>query len=205
MSLDVHRMIMKKFEKVLNDNGYWRKKELEKNRRIKSRLCHGFDESKFNAASLFYLPCQARNPADSFFREFDDASRGPLNVGLWLDDCIAGLRPDPEPEPEAVAAPIPHISAGVVSDKLRDLRRNLQERRVITPSHIIEDALQEWGRASHGDGHAAFFRLARSLYLAGVTGSDLTQTLRAEAAHGHSPQKRRAEINGIVKKTGSER
>ncbi|WP_294538204.1 hypothetical protein, partial [uncultured Rhodoblastus sp.] len=52
----------------------------------------------------------------------------------------------------------------------------------------------------HGDGHAAFFRLARTLHWAGVTGSDLTQELRDQAAHAHSPQKRRAEINGIVKK-----
>ncbi|WP_294532731.1 hypothetical protein, partial [uncultured Rhodoblastus sp.] len=200
MSLDVHRMIMKKFEKVLNDNGYWTKKELDKNRRIKSRLCHGFDGSKFNAASLFYLPCQAKNPDDSFFHKFDDAPRGPLNVELWLDDCIAGLRPDPEPEPQAVAAPIPLISVGVVSDNLRALRQKLEERRVITPSHIIEDAVQKWQLTPHGDGHAAFFRLARTLHWAGMTGSHLTQELRDQAAHAHSPQKRRAEINGIVKK-----
>jgi hypothetical protein len=88
----------------------------------------------------------------------------------------------------------------VVSDKLRDLRQELRKRRVIAPSHIIEDAVQEWGRASQGEGHAAFFRLARTLHWAGVTGSDLQQELRDQAAHARSPQKRRSEINGIVKK-----
>jgi hypothetical protein len=202
MSLDVHRMIMKKFEMVLNKNGYWTKNQLGKNRRIKNGLRHGFDESKFNAASLFYLPCQAQNPADSFFDEFNDASRGPLNVGLWLDDCIAGLRPEPEPEAVAVAAWKPLNSAGVVSNQLSELRRELQAKKAAKPNHIIENAVQDWRLTPRGDGHAAFFRLARTLHWAGLTDADLTQTLREEAAYAHSPAKRRAEIRELVKRLG---
>jgi hypothetical protein len=202
MSLDVHRMIMKKFEKVLNKKGYWTKKQLGKNRRIKNGLCHGFDESKFNAASLFYLPCQAKNPADSFFHEFNDASRGPLNVERWLDDCIAGLRPDPEPEPQAVAAPLPAKSEGALCTQLTKLRRELQAKKAANPTHIIETATNEWRLTPRGDGHAAFFRLARALHWAGLTDAELTQKLREEAAYAHSPADRRAEIRELVKKLG---
>ena len=67
MSVDIHKMIMRQIESVLNEKGYWTKKQLDARTKIKSRSLHGFDTSKFNAASLFYLPCQAKNPADSFF------------------------------------------------------------------------------------------------------------------------------------------
>jgi hypothetical protein len=86
---------------------------LEKRSGAKSWLCHGFDESKFNAASLFHLPSQAKDPKDSFFRDYseDDPKRGPLDVHQWVEKCILGLRPEPErvraaPEPEAPKKPL---------------------------------------------------------------------------------------------------
>jgi hypothetical protein len=45
MSIDVHRLVMQRFEKVLNQQGYWSKKQLQKRPGIKVRRCHGFDES----------------------------------------------------------------------------------------------------------------------------------------------------------------
>lgn len=204
MSPEVYRLIMAEIEAVLNKHGYWRQKQLNKNARIKNGRRHGFDESKFNAASLFYLPCQAKNPADSFFREFDEPWRGPLNVERWLGDCIATLRPEPELEPEtdfaAAAAPTPPVSEGAICERLTQLRQKLQADRAAKPSQIIEDAEQEWRRAPQGHGHEAFFRLARKLHWAGITGSHLQQKLREEADHAHSRKDRRAEINGIVKK-----
>jgi len=35
----------------------------------------GLDDSKRSAASVYYAPCQAKNPADSFFRYYDGAPR----------------------------------------------------------------------------------------------------------------------------------
>jgi len=147
-----------------------------------------------------YLPCQAKKPADSFFREFNDDLRGPLDVALWLDACIATLRPEPEPEPEAAAAPKPLVSEGAVSDHLRELRQKLQAERAAKPSQIIEDAEREWRRTPHGHGHEAFFRLALALHRAGLTDPDLTHRLREEAEYARSPRDRKAEIKGIVKK-----
>ena len=106
MSMDVHALILAQIVKVLNREGYWGARQLEKQPRIKSRLCHGFDEGKFNAASLFYLPVQAKDPAHSFFLDYgaDDPSRGPLDLHVWIDECVLRLRPDPEPEPVPIGA-----------------------------------------------------------------------------------------------------
>jgi hypothetical protein len=96
MSIDVHRLLMTQFETVLNRAGYWSKKHLAKKSGIKSRRSHGFDESKFNPASLFYLPTQAEDPKDSFFRDYaeDDPKRGTLDVHQWVENCILDLRPE---------------------------------------------------------------------------------------------------------------
>ena len=59
--------------------GIWSKKQLEANERIKSRLLHGFDMSKLTPSSLFYLPCQAENPAHSFFIDHNSSGRLPLD------------------------------------------------------------------------------------------------------------------------------
>jgi hypothetical protein len=69
--------------RTVNRAGYWSKKQLETNDRIKSRRHHGFDMGKLTPSSLFYLPCQAQNPADSFFAEHNSPSRTPLDTYLW--------------------------------------------------------------------------------------------------------------------------
>ncbi|PPQ35825.1 hypothetical protein [Rhodoblastus acidophilus] len=206
LSLDAHRLIMHRIMKVLNENGYWLKEQREKDHRIKNGRLHGFDRSKLNAASLFFLPCQAKNPGDSFFHDFNDDSRGPLDVVRWLDDCIAILR-DPEPEPEreaepeaVIAGPIPAPSGGVVCAQLIAVQQKLLAERTANPARIIDAAVAEWRQTSRGHGHEGFFRLARTLHWAGITGFDLQQKLREEAAYAYSPNDRRAEINGIVRK-----
>ena len=67
MPIAAHRAIGEQIMRTVNRAGYWSKKQLEANDRIKSRLCHGFDMGKLTPSSLFYLPCQAENPAHSFF------------------------------------------------------------------------------------------------------------------------------------------
>jgi hypothetical protein len=99
-----------------------------------------------------------------------------------------------------VAASKPLNSAGVVSNQLSELRLKLQAKKAAKPNHIIEAATNEWRQTPRGDGHAAFFRLARTLHWAGLTDADLTQKLREEAVYAHSPADRRDEIRKLVKK-----
>jgi hypothetical protein len=49
----------------------------------------GLDISKKTPASLFYLPCQAKNPADSFFLDcYHDETRKLLEPKLWIEHSV---------------------------------------------------------------------------------------------------------------------
>lgn len=205
MSIDVHRIILAQIEKVLNKEGYWGKRQLEQKSSIKSRRCHGFDESKFNAASLFYLPCQAKDPKHSFFDDFNDPKRGPLDLHQWIENCILDLRPDPEPETMILTETpkAPEISSARVSSSLQAVRKKLQAEKV--QSHagrqqaVIERAIDEWRSTLPGDGHNAFFRLGAALQRAGLEVSEIKAHLQDEASHANSPRERRSEIRDILK------
>jgi len=205
MSLDVHRLMMEQIEDALNKQGYWSQKQLEKRKSIKVRRCHGFDESKFNGASLFYLPCQAKDPAHSFFIDYNDLKRGPLDLYQWIDNCILDLRPDPEPEPVTTpAAPkAPTITEASISTKFQDLRDKLRtdqaKSRAGQQAAMIEKAIQEWRSTPPKMGHDAFFRLGAALQRAGLDEIEIKARLQEEASNAHSPRERRGEIRGILK------
>jgi hypothetical protein len=209
MSLDVHGLMMRQIEKVLNKQGYWGKRQLEKNTGIRTRRCHGFDESKFNGASLFYLPCQAKDPSHSFFQDYDDPKRGPLDLHQWIEHCIVDLRPEPEPEPVTLAPPVPKapaITVASVSANLQALRDKLVAQQVETQAGRqkaqIEKAVDEWRSTYLGNGHDAFFRLGVALQQAGLDEMEIRAKLREEATYAKSPGDRRKEIKGIIKSLG---
>jgi hypothetical protein len=206
MSKDVHSLMMAQIQKVLNDKGYWSKKQLETNPRIKSCQTHGFDLSKFNAASLFYLPCQAKNPEDSFFLDHNDKGRGPLDVCQWIENRIVDLRPKDEPEPAVLmdTAQISECSPeAAVASKLRALQAILLAERAQTcadwQEKAVSKAIEKWRSAAPGDGHNAFYRLACALHSIGLDKTAIRQSLRIEVAQARSPQKRRAEIESILR------
>jgi hypothetical protein len=197
MSVEIHKLIMRQIERVLNDNGYWTRKQLRDGPNTKSQLLHGFDTSKFNASSLFYLPCQAQNPDDSFFDEYSGEGRGELDVERWLRECIRQMRPEQEPEPAAKTETFE--AATEVCSQLERVHRAVLERRSWKPEQIIDEAKAEWRGALPGTGHAAFYKLALALRRAGLDEADIRATLREEAWHARSPKDRRAEINDIMK------
>ena len=213
MSLDVLALIMGQIERVLNRAGFWGKRQLEKRPGIKDRRCHGFDESKFNGASLFYLPCQAKAPEDSFFHDYGDGDpkRGPLDLHQWIEDCILSLRPEPEPVVAAVpalAVPLsmetPTLTSKAVCAKLQAMREALEAEKAQTSAGRreawVNAAIERWRETAHipGTGHASFFALAAALHRAGLDGADIRSKLYDEAGYAHSPRERRGEIKGIL-------
>lgn len=226
-SLDVLALIMAQIVKVLNRAGYWGKKQVEEQAKrggTKQRLRHGFDESKFNGASLFYLPCQPKDPKDAFFIDYgdNDPKRGPLDLHAWIERCILDLRPEPEPvrmplqsarkNAEAVKADVTDLVADAdslvperrrVCAKLQKLQTALAAQQVQSASSRreawVEKAIEDWRFTTRGSGHTSFFKLAAALQRAGVDEAEIRSTLHTEAAHARSPHERRAEINGILR------
>jgi hypothetical protein len=92
-----HRAIGEQIMRSVNRAGYWSKKQLEANVRIKSRLCPGFDMGKLTPSSLFYLPCQAENPptASSSTTTRPAVYRSILTSGLAMLPTIAVCRRNP--------------------------------------------------------------------------------------------------------------
>ena len=90
MPIAAYKAIGEQIMRTVNRAGYWSQEQLDADTRIKSRKTHGFDMGKLTPSSLFYLPCQAENPADSFFIDHNSASRQPLDPYVW-----AGYRRQP--------------------------------------------------------------------------------------------------------------
>ncbi|KJS41167.1 MAG: hypothetical protein VR70_05300 [Rhodospirillaceae bacterium BRH_c57] len=83
MTVEAHEIIIQSIEKTLNQAGYWSTKQVE--RRGHGR-CHGFDTSKFNAASLFYLPVQAQGgEGNSYFLDLPGRELDPV---LWIKNAV---------------------------------------------------------------------------------------------------------------------
>ncbi len=210
MTIDVHREIMLNITKALNGRGFFDKKQLAK--RAAKGLggkCHGFDPSKFNAASMFYLPAQAAaGPEASFFKVFDGGKRQPVNPYDFVKRTIANHQPDPVPEPVATK-PVP-ASIERKDPKLTRalLAMQAEEQSDQTERHQqrVDAAVNRWRRHSKGTGHHEFFLLAVGLASAGMDSAEISRTLHDEAGYAHGPESRRdrrAAIPGILNKLRS--
>jgi len=142
----------------------------------------GLDVSKKPPTSLFYLPCQAKNPAESFFiKDFDDGKRKILDPMTWIRNSV------------------------VQFPKVDDARRNAQQ---IPPKKVNQSAVEEatmiWRESPKfpGEGDTRFFNYAIALRSAGMSPNDIEQKLRDEAEFGRSPDQRRTQILSIMKTLG---
>ncbi len=211
MSVEVHKLIIAEIVGVLERAGYWGQRKLEKDARLKGKHCHGFDESKFTANSMFYLPCQARHPKGSFFTDFGvrDPWRGPLSVHDWLDHVIGKWKPEPEiipilplteasivlPNPAPTSAPPTKLKA--LRERLvLDHRQSMAGRQ----EEKVMRAIETWRSTPSGMGHRNFFVLGAALWRAGLEPHEVRLKLQEEVMFSTSPRERRSEISGIIKK-----
>ena len=211
MSIEVHKLIIAEIVGVLERAGYWGQRKLEKDARLKCKLCHGFDESKFTANSMFYLPCQARHPKGSFFTDFGvrDPCRGPLSVHDWLDHVVGKWKPEPEIVPIlpltnasiVLANPAPTSSPPTKLQALRqrlvqDHRQSMAGRR----EEKVTRAIEAWRSTPPGMGHHNFFVLGAALWRAGLEPHEVRTKLHEAVLLANSPRERRGEISGVIKK-----
>ena len=113
MPIAAYKAIGEQIMRTLARDGYWSKKQLEADSRIKSRKHHGFDMGKLTPSSLFYLPCQAENPANSFFIDHNSASRQPLDPYVWAGYAANHHRPEPESSATVAATATPIVAEPV--------------------------------------------------------------------------------------------
>lgn len=194
--LDAQKMIVNEIKRVLRDNGYASKEEIAEivARKGKSVLKdHGFDKSKWNAESIFYVPCQAAHPdpSASFFDKYLDEEREPLNVIKWIKNALLNVKDKFEyvtPPESQSSTPLRYKS---VNDALAACSVGVPER--------IEHAVKKFEDAWKGEGHNKFFGLARSLANMGLSDDEMVEVLTNAARNARSPQERLSEIKGIVK------
>ena len=134
----------------------------------------GLDWSKSLPTSLFYFPCQAKDPQNSFFIECLEG-RVPLNPSTWIENTTVPLQPTLE----------------LVEPDIQ--RAGVNER-------MVQSAIQIWrtSKRQKGTGNRMFFELALSLKRAGMDSSQIESTLRSEAHNARRPEKRLAQIPSIM-------
>jgi hypothetical protein len=136
----------------------------------KSKI-HGFDETKFNEAAMFYLPCQS-NFGDTFYEGFSEG-RQPIN---------------PDMVPKApVAAGSTRSTAVVQSNASID-------------QAFLDKRLQELLATPRGTQRAMLFGYSTTLKNQGVPPADAEVLLRQAASQLLNPTERLAEVSELMKK-----
>jgi hypothetical protein len=154
----------------IEDGGYW----------VKDRKGglppSGLDTSKRTPTSLFYLPCQAKNHADSFFLDYyHDNSRDVLDPKMWIGNNVVPF--------------------------LKEPRRSLLAQPTTIDQGKVATATEVWRQSVNcpGEGNERFWQFAVELRSAGMNLEQIKATLEAEAANGRSPKKRKGQIRWIMK------
>jgi hypothetical protein len=209
MPIAAHRAIGEQIMRSVNRAGYWSKKQLEANERIKSRLCHGFDMGKLTPSSLFYLPCQAENPANSFFIDHNATSRLPIDPYIWAGYAANHRRPAPEPVATVSPTVVPLEQRPMPAThcpRLRRMRELLAEEEAAKcrddRAQRQAAAIGRWRVASSGEGNQAFFQLGVDLRGAGMSPAEIDSILRQEAGYAHHPLQRRDQIGSVIRTLG---
>jgi hypothetical protein len=167
-------------------------------KRDKGKLS-GIDWSKRVSTSLFYLPCQAKNPEYSFFTYYTgdkrcqkeawaqfDEKRQLLDPAVWLENGPVKMA-DTDAERLGGASVGPRGTRGVVNERVDE--------------EAVTRALNDW-RTHKEDpkkrGNYEFYRLALRLYAAGKGDPEIEQILNVEYAYGRHPKARRRQIKSIM-------
>jgi hypothetical protein len=136
----------------------------------------GLDWSKSLPTSLFYLPCQTQQSGASFFHDYAEGERRPLQPLIWLQNMTLALMPGTE-----VLGQHEISRAGV--DEV-----------------LVQRAKEVWrgSKGQPGRGDKMFFNLALSLRRARMGFCEIENTLRSEAQFGRTPKERLSQIPSIM-------
>lgn len=170
MHVRAYREVVQQIVQIIEAAGYVGPKHPDP-----TRPRHGLDASKFTPCSLFYLPCQAREPADSFFHDHNQARRKILDVEAWVERSI-------------LIEPLEFVW---VPDEveMEVLREQAVEAVGDRRAELIHRYAEEYQAIPDGAGrHQGFFRLAWKLhYVCCLEFQELDWYLRtSDTAPAHS-------------------
>ena len=136
----------------------------------------GLDVSKKTPTSLFYLPCQAKSPADSFFEDYKDEKRKILDPMTWVRNSV------------------------VQFPQVDDAQKHIQQPKEVDQA-AVEKTTMIWRESPKypGEGNARFFNFAVSLRSAGMPLDQIEMTMRENVEDGNSPKERKDKIPWIMK------
>ena len=147
MNPQQYGVITKALVRTIVASGYYKEKMKGKTKR------HGLDMGKLHAVSLFYLPCQPKDPAGAYFNVFKGKGREPLVVQDWIEKYIA--------EEEANT---------FIETPIEDTQFGSPETYAYTPhegsgidQEAVEGACVDWQQCPPGKGNEEFFILGRKL------------------------------------------
>jgi hypothetical protein len=209
MPIAAHKAIAEQIMRTVNRAGYWSKKQLAANERIKSRKHHGFDMGKLTPSSLFYLPCQAESAAHSFFIDHNSPRRHPIDPYVWAGYAVNHHRPSPKrPEPAAstVAEPVPQPIPPTKCPKLRRFREMMaaEEAAKIQNDRAQRQAtaIDRWHGTPAEGGNRAFFQLGVDLRGIGMSMAEIDAILWQEVGNARHPAKRRRQVKYVMQTLG---
>lgn len=183
MGVEDYDCIVRQIAMLLRHSGFRSVQEIAE-RPLGTVRRHGFDIGKFNAAALFYAPCQAAEPAHSFFIDYCDTHRAPLDVVEWLKNDVAALAARKD--------------CNSITDEFRwNGGSSLQTTEKISDTN---SAITRWRNTPQGRGHFSFYRLAHDLRRSGMPPEVARSRLTVEARHAKSPRERTSEIPDLVKR-----
>jgi hypothetical protein len=178
LTIRAYELLIDNIARKIEDAGYLIQKGRKKNNSTAppGKLRAGLDWSKRTPASLFYLPCQAADPSQSFFLDFNEPGREVLDPLPWIKNSVVSIVPD-------IEAPSWPKNDG------RKINKSL-----------VQQATDIW-RQSYlfpGEGNDRFFEFARVLRRARLSPHEIESTLQSEAMSGRSPKKRTAQVKSIM-------
>jgi hypothetical protein len=170
---DEYRLLYDQLIAKIHDAGYAVGRSLR-------RPPSGLDISKKTPSSLFYLPCVAKVPTDSFFYDYyHEKGRIMLDPKKWIENSVCVV-----PFPKTPVVPGSGLSLAATIDQTK-----------------VDEATRIWRQSiDHpGEGNERFWNFAMTLRSARMTHRQIEQTLQVESLNARSPLKRKAQIPSIMK------
>ncbi len=169
----------------------------------------GLDVSKRTANSFFYLPCRAGlGLKQTFWRENWSKTTPILDPELWVTySPLEAQQYEVKPAYQNPVAPqLERVRERLAREKQHHGdgadHADREATRAAGQVAARDAAIAQWRSTPSGTGNAAFYSLAFRLKAAGMEDQDIKTKLEQEAAFGHSPAERKAQISSIMSSLG---